>query len=76
MLDYLGMRVRQECCEFRSCRARGTPLERTSQYEWAAWGVCSGGVAVAATHPVLKQTAMLDYLGMSVEQECCGFEGL
>jgi hypothetical protein len=41
-------------------------------------GVCVlwCGVAVAATHPVLETwTAMLDYLGMRVRQECCGFEG-
>jgi hypothetical protein len=51
MLDYLGMRVRQECCEFEDCKAGRTPLERTSVRVGGA--LCAGvAVAVAATHPV------------------------
>jgi hypothetical protein len=56
MLDYLGMRVEQECCEFRRIVGRGKErhLRHLCTSGRRLRGVLWCGVAVAATHPVLR----------------------
>jgi hypothetical protein len=60
----------------KDCRQGRTPLERTSvRVGGIAVCVLWCGVAVAATQ-FKTWTAMLDYLGMQCQAECCEFRGL
>jgi hypothetical protein len=68
MLDYLGMRVRQECCEFEGLQVRVEDPPEHLCNEWAPGCVCVVVLQLQPPTGSKKLWTAMDYLGMRVGQ--------